>query len=235
MYMFVLQTPNAYSNSVPNQSDDSTKGHLRARGSTLWRHQWQRTPQGVWLDAVTTPVDKKHVDSCVRKHLFGVSSGTQESPNIPGNVYLTRYSCRVFKIWRLARQKLWFFGTTLLINYLSSTWAFNVCLSVCSSSPFLGPWGASAWDLGVFVFLKCLHLLLSLRINEHSQINCLLINFCWPAYCTFVSPTAGFGDSLIIIWFYGLTMWFFSLQVPLVLALREVAVGISLSILFVSL
>jgi len=25
-----------------------------------------------------------------------------------------------------------------------STWAFTVCLCVCSSSPFLGPWGASA-------------------------------------------------------------------------------------------
>jgi len=26
----------------------------------------------------------------------------------------------------------------------SSTWAFTGCLRVCSSSPFLGPWGASA-------------------------------------------------------------------------------------------
>ena len=32
----------------------------------------------------------------------------------------------------------------------SSTWAFTVCLCVCSSSPFLGPGGVSAWDLGVF-------------------------------------------------------------------------------------
>ena len=32
----------------------------------------------------------------------------------------------------------------------SSTWAFTVRLCVCSSSPFPGPWGASAWDLGVF-------------------------------------------------------------------------------------
>ena len=30
--------------------------------------------------------------------------------------------------------------------------ALTVCLSFCSSSPFLGPWGASAWDLGVFCF-----------------------------------------------------------------------------------
>ena len=35
----------------------------------------------------------------------------------------------------------------------SLTRAFTVSLSVChgSSSPFLGPWGASAWDLGVIL------------------------------------------------------------------------------------
>jgi len=27
----------------------------------------------------------------------------------------------------------------------SSIWAFNVCLCVCSSSPFLDPWGASSF------------------------------------------------------------------------------------------
>jgi len=32
----------------------------------------------------------------------------------------------------------------------SSTWAFTLCLCVCSSSPFPGLLGASAWDLGVF-------------------------------------------------------------------------------------
>jgi len=32
----------------------------------------------------------------------------------------------------------------------SSTWVFNVCLCVCSSSPFLDPWGVSTCDLGIF-------------------------------------------------------------------------------------
>jgi len=32
----------------------------------------------------------------------------------------------------------------------SSTWGSTVCLLACSFSPFLGLWGASVWDLGVF-------------------------------------------------------------------------------------
>jgi len=39
----------------------------------------------------------------------------------------------------------------------SSTWAFTVCLYVCSSWIFLGPWGAGSWDqdgcLSFFMFL----------------------------------------------------------------------------------
>ena len=37
-----------------------------------------------------------------------------------------------------------------LLRY-SLTWAFTVFLSVCSCSPFLDPWGASAWVFFVFI------------------------------------------------------------------------------------
>ena len=40
-----------------------------------------------------------------------------------------------------------------------STWAFTVCLFVCSSSPSLGPWWANACDLVVFRDIKTFALL----------------------------------------------------------------------------
>jgi len=39
---------------------------------------FERTRQSAWLDAVTTPVDKEQVNSCLRKHLF---EGVQKQKN----------------------------------------------------------------------------------------------------------------------------------------------------------
>jgi len=38
---------------------------------------------------------------------------------------------------------VWILSDVLLM------WTFTMCLSVCFSFPFLDPWGASTWDLGV--------------------------------------------------------------------------------------
>ena len=34
------------------------------------------------------------------------------------------------------------------------TWDCTVCKFICSSPPFLDPWGASVWDLGVFCYAR---------------------------------------------------------------------------------
>ena len=41
-----------------------------------------------------------------------------------------------------------------LFRYEHGIRAFIMCLCICSFSPFLGPWRASAWDLGVFRICK---------------------------------------------------------------------------------
>jgi len=60
----------------------------------------------MWLDAETTPVDKKRVNSYFFKHVFfWWSSATKKIARKPPEMlFLTRYYCHVFKISRLAPQ-----------------------------------------------------------------------------------------------------------------------------------
>ena len=63
--------------------------YTKQRTSThvTWISQLLDLSLFVWLDAVTTPVDKKQVNSCVLNHLFGGSSATQKNATTPKNAF----------------------------------------------------------------------------------------------------------------------------------------------------
>jgi len=65
--------------------------------STVTKHSdYLIEKDSAWLDAVTTPVDKTRVNSCVLKHLFvWGKSATKKSPKIPEMLSPTRYSCHI--------------------------------------------------------------------------------------------------------------------------------------------
>jgi len=71
---------------------------------------------GLFADGLTHPVVRP--------------SPSYHPPNIPSLLALSIPSLSAFVILDPVR--------------FSPTWAFTVCLSVCSSSPFLDPWRASA-------------------------------------------------------------------------------------------
>ena len=56
---------------------------------------FERTRQGTWIDAVTTPVDKTQMNLCVLIHLF--LEGVQQQKNRLEMLFPMRNQCHVFK------------------------------------------------------------------------------------------------------------------------------------------
>jgi len=67
---------------------------------------FEKTCQSAWLDAETTTVDKKRVNSCALKHpLFWGGSATNKFAPKPRKCSLWRATTVMFSNWRLAPQK----------------------------------------------------------------------------------------------------------------------------------
>jgi len=86
---------------------------------------FERTRQSSWLDAETTPVNNKRVNSCVWKHpLFWGSLATKKPPKTPRNAFSDALLMSRFKNGAAKKQKLpcaRFFETalrTVLIDQL---------------------------------------------------------------------------------------------------------------------
>ena len=80
----------------------------------------QRTRQSAWLDAVTTPVEKKEVNSCASKHLFIIwSSATKKFAQKPWKYSLRRATKVTF---RKFRALCGFWKSLFARFYLMNSW-----------------------------------------------------------------------------------------------------------------